>query len=115
MIELLRNESQVEQDMGITEVGSSSVQVLLLIALISMMITYITLSAKMSPSGLALLIVYLITIAIFVYCALAIEFVKKLLHSKFDFAAGKVGGMAKALVKKRKPTSASADALKLDA
>ncbi|XP_044472024.1 protein ACCELERATED CELL DEATH 6-like isoform X1 [Mangifera indica] len=93
----------------------SSVQVLLPIALASMMITYITLSVKMSPSGLALLIMYLITIAIFIYCVLAIELVKKMLHSMFDFAAGKVGGMAKALVKKRKPTSASADALKLDA
>ncbi|XP_031272464.1 ankyrin repeat-containing protein BDA1-like isoform X2 [Pistacia vera] len=93
----------------------SSVQVLLPIALISMMITYVTLSVKMSPSGLTLLIIYLATIAIFVYCVLAVEFVKKILHSMFGFAAEKVRGMAKALVKKRKPASASADALKLDA
>ena len=82
------------------------VQVLLPIALISMMITYITLSVAMLPNGLSLLIVYLITAAIFVYCVLAIEVVKKIVHSIFGFAAERLSHILTVARRKWKPSSA---------
>ncbi|KAK7838519.1 ankyrin repeat-containing protein bda1 [Quercus suber] len=82
------------------------VKVLLPIALISMMITYITLSVTMLPNGLSLLIVYLITVGIFAYCVLAIEVVNKIIQSIYGFAAERVGHISTLARRKWKPSSA---------
>ena len=60
----------------------------------------------MLPNGLSLLIVYLITAAIFVYCVLAIEVVKKIVHSIFGFAAERLSHILTVARRKWKPSSA---------
>ena len=83
------------------------VQVLLPIALISMMIAYITLSVTMVPNGLSLLIVCLITVGIFAYCVLAIEVVvKKIVQSIYGFAAERATHILTLARRKWKPSSA---------
>ena len=82
------------------------VQVLLPIALISMMIAYITLSVTMLPNGLSMLILYLITVGIYAYCVLVIEVVKKIVQSIYGFAAERVSHILTSARRKRKPSSA---------
>ena len=82
------------------------VQVLLPIALISMMITYITLSVTMLPNGLSMLILYLITVGIYAYCVLVIAVVKKIVQSIYGFAAERVSHILTSARRKRKPSSA---------
>ena len=82
------------------------VQVLLPIALISMMIAYITLSVTMLPNGLSLLIVCLITVGIFAYCVLAIEVVKEIVQSIYGFAAERASHILTLARRKWKPSSA---------
>ena len=82
------------------------VQVLLPIALISMMIAYITLSVTMLPNGLSLLIVCLITVGIYAYCVLAIEVVKKIVQSIYGFAAERASHILTLARRKWKPSSA---------
>lgn len=86
--------------------NKSYVKVLLPIALISMMITYITLSVTVLSNGLSLLIVYLITVGIFAYCVLAIEVVKKIVQSIYGFAAERVSHISTLARRKWKPSSA---------
>ena len=82
------------------------VQVLLPIALISMMIAYITLSVTMLPNGLSLFIVCLITMGIFAYCVLAIEVVKKIVQIIYGFAAERASHILTLARRKWKPSSA---------
>ena len=83
------------------------VQVLLPIALISLMIAYITLSVTMLSNGLSLLIVCLITVGIFAYCVLAIEVVvKKIVQSIYGFAAERASHILTLARRKWKPSSA---------
>lgn len=89
----------------------SYVQVLLPLSLISMMITYITLSVSMSPNGLSLLVIYVATLAIFLYCILAVQVVKTMLHSAVRIAAGKVSNMTKAMIKKKSSTASASKVL----
>ena len=85
----------------------SYVRVLLPVALISMMITYITLSVSMSPNVLSLFILYLITLAIFRYCILAIEMVKKVVHKTFSYAHDRASELAKLAYEKYKSAGGS--------
>lgn len=80
----------------------SYVKVLLPVALISMMITYITLSVSMSPNALSLLILYLFTLAIFLYCILAIEVVRKVIHSFYSVASERASKLSKAAMERFK-------------
>ncbi|KAA8544507.1 hypothetical protein F0562_022453 [Nyssa sinensis] len=99
------------------------VQVLLPISLISMMVTYITLSITMSPNGLAFLIIYLITLVVFLYCVMAIEVTKRLFHSIIDKVSGGLVNMVRPLASgkgilrsvARKKKSSAADVSILDA
>ncbi|KAK9273608.1 hypothetical protein L1049_018418 [Liquidambar formosana] len=92
--------------------NKSTVQVLLPISLISMIATYMTLSITMSPNGLSLFIIYLVTLLIFVYCILAVEVVKEIVHSVFLSMAGKFSGILVSVRRKRK--SSPADVAKED-
>ncbi|KAF7833614.1 ankyrin repeat-containing protein BDA1-like [Senna tora] len=87
----------------------SYVRVLLPIALISMMITYITLSVSMSPNALSLLVLYLITLAIFLYCVLAVEVVKKVIKSFFIFASERGRELSKLAFERHKYGDSSAE------
>lgn len=84
----------------------SYVQVLLPVALLSMVVTYMTLSVTLSPNGLSLLLIYVITLAIFLYCMLAVQVVKTIFSNAFSFAAGKISNVTKAM-KNRRSSSAS--------
>ena len=90
------------------------VQVLLPIALISMMIAYITLSVTMLPNGLSLFIVCLITMGIFAYCVLAIEVVKKIVQIIYGFAAERASHILTLARREWKPSSAMYPKKKLD-
>lgn len=90
----------------------SYVQVLLPVALLSMVVTYMTLSVTMSPNGLSLLLIYVATLLIFLYCMLAVEVVKTIFRNAFSFAAGKVSDVTKAIKNRR---SSSANVSKLSA
>ncbi|KAK4278818.1 hypothetical protein QN277_016613 [Acacia crassicarpa] len=87
----------------------SYVRVLLPVALISMMITYITLSVSMSPNVLSLLILYLITLVIFLYCILAIEMVKKVIQKMFSYAHDRASKLAKLAYEKYKLAGSSGE------
>ncbi|XP_028780808.1 uncharacterized protein LOC114737079 [Neltuma alba] len=87
----------------------SYVRVLLPVALVSMMITYITLSVSMSPNALSLLILYLITLAIFLYCILAIEMVKKVIHKMFSYAHDRAGKLARLAYERYKSAGSSGE------
>ncbi|KAI3414625.1 ANK_REP_REGION domain-containing protein [Psidium guajava] len=84
----------------------SYVQVLLPVALLSMVVTYVTLSVTMSPNGLSLLLIYVITLAIFLYCMLAVEVVKTIFHKAYSFAAGKASATIEE-IKRRRSSSAN--------
>ncbi|KAF8026397.1 hypothetical protein BT93_F3013 [Corymbia citriodora subsp. variegata] len=90
----------------------SYVQVLLPVALLSMVVTYMTLSVTLSPNGLSLLLIYVITLAIFLYCMLAVQVVKTIFRNAFSFAAGKLSDVTKAMKNRR---SSSANVSKMGA
>lgn len=89
--------------------NGSYVRVLLPVALVSMMITYITLSVSMSPNVLSLFILYLITLAIFLYCILAIEMVRKLIHKIFNYAHDRASKLAKLAYERYKSVGSSGE------